>query len=176
MSDFNISFSESKVQISGIQPSSASTLRLLFEVFNGSVLITKFNSIGGIVDRKLLPKEVSLSDAINHSFSEYGITHVTEIPYEEIKLLKRCPSCNSDSLELFYDNSVPVLPVYICKHCGAKSYYMTNEYLLNLINEHRELFDEDTLSKFEQDKPLFMNELKEYIARFFAAKKILRIQ
>jgi len=60
--------------------------------------------------------------------------------------------------------------------CKAKSYYLTDEYLEFLVDSNYNMFSDDEQREIERDKNAFLKELRAYIIRIFASKKIQSIK
>ncbi len=145
------------------------------------ILETVFDENGAVLQQKLLDMEGNgLEALIERELKEAAAREVKSMPYEDVKLKKPCPSCGSSSLERL-DRSVsgdelPVVPIYLCKSCGKKSYHLTTRYLDYLISRNKNLFAQGELAKLDDNHDAFVNELEEYILRIFASKKIMRIR
>lgn len=154
---------------------------VLWEQYGGIVLETAFGSNGSILMQKPMKQESGIIDYRMKQFLlEAGISEAMEKEFTEIKLDKRCPKCNgyglSRYIEAFSKNEIPVMPLYYCKHCKAQSYHMTDEYLQYLIENNSGLFSEAELSEMSKDKGVFLAELRGYIIRIFASKKVMNIE
>lgn len=73
-------------------------------------------------------------------------------------------------------NTMPVMPLYYCTNCSKQSYYLTNTYLEYLIYNNKGLFTNKEQVELQNDEEAFIAELKEYIIRIFASKKIMQIK
>ncbi|MGC8651731.1 MAG: hypothetical protein ACP5UH_00555 [Candidatus Micrarchaeia archaeon] len=146
-----------------------------------AVLETMFNEEGAILQQKY---EQIASEDIEREISGIikmnMITKVRHEQYEDITFSKPCPKCGAKALKRYTDvykeSPVPVMPLYVCSACGSKSYYLTDEYMERLVMDHRELFTEAELLELDKSKGAFLKELKEYIIRIFASKRILCIK
>ena len=151
----------------------------LFEVANNKILETIFDDDGAVMRISILQSkdlESALSEFLN-SLPEK--VDKVEKPYEEIKLKKQCPYCGSDALARSINiekGQVPIAPIYECKNCSEKSYYLTEEYLQYLVLCNKELFEKQELRQLETNEKEFLGELSEYIVRIFASKRIKRIK
>ena len=151
----------------------------LFEVANNKILETIFDDDGAVMRISILQSkdlESALSEFLN-SLPEK--VDKVEKPYEEIKLKKQCPYCGSDALARSINiekGQVPIAPIYECKNCSEKSYYLTEEYLQYLVLCNKELFEKQELRQLEANEKEFLGELSEYIVRIFASKRIKRIK
>jgi hypothetical protein len=151
----------------------------LFEVANNKILETIFDDDGAVMRISILQSkdlESALSEFLN-SLPEK--VDKVEKPYEEIKLKKQCPYCGSDALARSINiekGQVPIAPIYECKNCSEKSYYLTEEYLQYLVLCNKELFEKQELRQLETNEKEFLGELSEYIVRIFASKRIKRIR
>ncbi|MCL5117224.1 MAG: hypothetical protein M1124_00130 [Candidatus Marsarchaeota archaeon] len=151
----------------------------LFEVVNNKILETIFDCDGAVMRISILQGsdlESALSEFLNSLPEKIDKLERT---FEEIKLKKQCPHCDSDNLvrEIHIEkNQVPIAPIYECKNCGGRSYHLTPEYLQYLVLSHKELFEEQELHQLKTNEKEFFNELSEYIVRIFASKRIKRIR
>jgi predicted RNA-binding Zn-ribbon protein involved in translation (DUF1610 family) len=153
----------------------------LWEAKGKRILETVFDENGAVLQQQLLNmKDSGLEAMIEHELRSIPAKEVKDRPYEDVKLKKPCPGCGSASLERC-DRSVsgdelPVVPMYVCKSCGKKSYHLTAKYLEYLISRNKGLFEQDELAKMGDNHGAFVNELEEYILRIFASKKVMRIR
>ncbi len=154
---------------------------MTWELRKEAVLETVFDGDGAVLRQryeKLAAEDIER--IINNKIAESMIPKVEHAPYTGITISKPCPKCGAKALkryaELHKENPVPVMPLYVCSECGTKSYYLTDEYLDDLVKEHRELFTDQELKELDSNHEGFINELKEYIIRIFASKKIMCIK
>jgi predicted RNA-binding Zn-ribbon protein involved in translation (DUF1610 family) len=100
--------------------------------------------------------------------------------FNEPELSKQCPYCGSNKLVRYTKANkhaaIPVMPLYICEECRAKSYYLTDEYLEYLVDSNRDMFSQEEQAEIVKDKIAFLKELRAYIIRIFASKKIQSIK
>ncbi|MEM3208765.1 MAG: hypothetical protein QXE33_02510 [Candidatus Micrarchaeaceae archaeon] len=103
--------------------------------------------------------------------------------YEQVVLDAECPLCKSRSLVREYDSvgldeikSAKVVPIFVCRNCKGRFYSISEHYIEKLVSEHIELFDEGELNDYYSNREAFIGELKEYIIRIFASKKIINIK
>ena len=145
------------------------------------ILETVFDDSGAVLEQQLLDMGDSGLDAlIERELRSVPAKEVKNRPYEDVKLKRPCPSCKSLSLERC-DRSVsgdelPVVPLYVCRHCNKKSYHLTTKYLEYLISRNKNLFAQDELAKMDDNHAAFVKELEGYILRIFASKRIMRIE
>ncbi|MCL4381107.1 MAG: hypothetical protein M1331_02855 [Candidatus Marsarchaeota archaeon] len=150
----------------------------LFELANSRVLETIFDADGAVIRTSILQSsdlKSALAEFLN-SFPEKP--NESEKNFEEVKLKKQCPHCGSDTLARSINiakNQVPIVPIYECRGCGGKSYYLTADYLRYLVLSNKGLFEKQELCQLEANENEFLGELSEYIVRIFASKKIKRI-
>ncbi|MGD0729239.1 MAG: hypothetical protein ABR981_04140 [Candidatus Micrarchaeaceae archaeon] len=154
-----------------LEPRETELLEMVFDM-NGFVLLQKLTKIQNKEDIDLKIKE---------TLHKEKISKISKKEYSEVKITKNCPNCNESALELYVEafasnGKVPVVPTYHCKNCKGKSYYLTDSYLEYLVNENKGLFSDAELIELEKDRNAFMNEIKAYIIRIFASKKILNIK
>ena len=144
-------------------------------------LETVFDERGAILDQKLVKLNGhTLHDLVSDFLESAGI-EPKESVYEEVRIGARCPSCGSAGLRRAAQSaaspaSVPVMPLYTCQNCGAKSYHLTDSYLRELVSHNKGLFEPKELEELNTDEERFIKEIREYIARVFASKKILSIK
>ena len=162
---------------------SNSTRRImLFEPIGNNILETTFEHDGSIVNQKLLRMSKSNLENIVGSFiEEIGASEVVQEDYKEVKLERKCPKCGKGPLTrymdtLLYPREAPVMPFYVCDSCGARSYYLTDTYLKNLIITNREMFSPNEVSQMAKNERIFLDDLRAHIIRIFASKKIMYIK
>lgn len=155
----------------------------LWEAKHNKALETLFDENGYILVQKLLDvdNELALNKRVADALREARISGTKETQYTEVKFSKPCPNCNENKLSRYVEafaskNEVPIMPIYQCSSCKTKSYYLTSNYLEYLVDNNKELFNEAELSELNKDKSAFMGELKGYIIRIFASKKIMCIK
>ncbi len=144
-------------------------------------LQTSFNAEGGIIDQKLLKLEQYTIRHLADDFIGREGIDVREGVFEEVKLDKQCPHCGKHAIKRFSQgisepSAVPVMPMYICMECKGQSYFLTDEYLDVLIKKHKDMFESAELEELSKNEQTFIKEVKEYIIRVFAAKKVLNIK
>ena len=141
---------------------------ILWEPFEkGIVLETEFDFNG--------PRDLA-----DRFIEKNNIEDVRESVFEEVKLQKRCPKCNSNKLIRYSTisgrDNIPIIPTYVCGDCNSKSYYLTDEYLERLIKEHKDLFEDSEIKELDNDEENFKHQIAEYISRVMAIKKVYRIK
>jgi len=149
-------------------------------LWSKAALKTTFDSEGGILDQRIIRLDKSLEETVG-SFIESETLLVKKTDYKKVKLNKNCPSCGSQSLVRYAEHvsnpeEIPTVPKYLCADCNSESYYLTDSYLNRLVDEHPHLFSEGELSNRNRNSEAFIRELKEYIIKIFAAKKVLTIK
>ncbi len=148
----------------------------LWEPVGSGYLETLFNGNGHILRQELCPDaDRSIDDALR----EFGPASSAE--FHEVEIDKSCPSCNNPALSRHCESfassgSVPVMPVYHCGSCKAKSYYLTDEYLEYLVEKKRDLFESSELESMAGNREQFLTELRAYVIRIFASKRIMTIK
>ena len=154
----------------------------LFEGIGSCILQTTFDDCGSILDQALLKSDGRNMEQVSNGFlAKLGASKVAEGSFSEIKLQRPCPKCGSAPLTRYLDTKlypleVPVMPLYVCGSCKAKSYYMTDDYLRRLVQSSRALFSEEELSQLGRDENAFVNELRANIIRIFASKRIMHVK
>ncbi len=150
-----------------------------FEDVRVGILETSFDPNGDIIDQKLHKKEINIEEAAKTFLKGIeGEVKVTE--YCEAEHSHSCPKCGSAKIrrdiDAFKDGSIPIVPRYVCMDCGARLYRLSDKYLENLVYSNKQMFSEEELKALDKDSAAFMNELKEYIIRIFASKRIIEIK
>ncbi len=148
---------------------------------DGTVLKTTFNGEGAITAQALAKMDSKqIESEISSILSSISPKKVERQEFEEPVLSKKCPSCGSSKLVRYVEANrhadVPVMPLYVCMECKAKSYYLTDEYLEFLVDSNYNMFSDDEQREIERDKNAFLKELRAYIIRIFASKKIQSIK
>ncbi|EQD44339.1 hypothetical protein B2A_09629 [mine drainage metagenome] len=150
-----------------------------FEDVKAGILETSFDSRGDVLDQRLIKKEIGIEEAAKSFLTGIeGEVRVKE--YSDVKIAKACPKCGSADierdLEALGDKGAPIVPRYMCKSCGTLSYRLTDKYLERLVYSNKDMFSKEELDSLDRDSSAFMNELKGYIIRIFASKKIVEIK
>ncbi|MGC8669756.1 MAG: hypothetical protein ACP5TL_01220 [Candidatus Micrarchaeia archaeon] len=153
---------------------------VLWEQNSGVTLETRLNGEGAITQQNMNNmNESEIENEISKIIKSSNVDNIKYEEYKEVTLEKKCPKCGMRSLRRLSElqkEKVPIMPIYVCTNCNTQSYYLTDEYLEYLIYNHNELFAEDEKKELEVDKEAFMEELKAYIIRIFASKKIMCIK
>lgn len=157
-------------------------LTRLWEPKGEHTLETTFNEEGAILKQEMKKlAEPDVNEQISLILKNAGVVAIKEQPYQEIKLNKKCPKCSNTGLSRHADafstkQEIPIMPLYHCKSCGSQSYYLTDSYLEQLVLNNKDMFEGKELSELDANKQAFMDELKAYIIRIFASKKIMCIK
>ncbi|MGC8537875.1 MAG: hypothetical protein ACP5MZ_02725 [Candidatus Micrarchaeia archaeon] len=150
-----------------------------FEDVRIGILETSFDANGEVLDQKLLKKEVGIEEAAR-SFLRGVSGEIKLAEYAEVEIAKACPKCGSTNvkrdIDALKEGGIPMVPRYVCTDCGAHSYRLTDKYLEKLVYSNRHMFSKEELDALDRDSAAFMKELKEYIIRIFASKKIMEIR
>ncbi len=154
---------------------------VLFEQIGKHVLESRFDANGGILDQKIIQRMAFVDEVSNGFLKGIGASDIAEQEYTDVVLQKDCPKCGSSPLTRYLDtlshpDEAPVMPLYVCSKCSSKSYHLTDTYLKNLVSTNKSLFDEKELSQLGKDERGFMGELRAYIIRIFASKRIMHIE
>ncbi|MEM3841121.1 MAG: hypothetical protein QXN59_00275 [Candidatus Micrarchaeaceae archaeon] len=144
------------------------------ERVDGGVLQTFFDGSGAVVRRNPLPISTDIAAESERLAKSFGCPVVRK-EYSKVLLDKPCPKCYSSPLA---EQPGPkmVMPIYICKHCGSKSFFLTDQYLIQLVSENKSSFSESERAELSSSPDAFFAELREYIIRIFASKKIIAIK
>ena len=153
----------------------------LWEAQGDRVVETTFDSAGAVLHRQLLKSSRDkIESMVQSELDSASIRTAREKPFEDIRLNKPCPSCGSRSLSNYSKSasgeSLPVVPIYMCKSCSSRSYYLSKDYLEYLVKVNADMFSQGELSEYGKDNGAFIRELDSYILRIFASKKIARIR
>ena len=151
----------------------------MFETVNGATLETSFNQEGEILEQALLKPEKDTTSFAEEFISKFAEANLVERIYEEVELKKPCPKCKSQSLKRNierFSSSIPIMPIYVCNSCGSKGFHLTDAYLIGLVYGNKSLFTEEETKELESNSAAFIKELREYIIRIFASKKVMNIQ
>ncbi len=156
----------------------------LWEPFGVGVFETIFDKDGAVLFQNLLynqgNKQSMIEGLLKKHLDSVNIDKATRTEYTEVKLKKKCPGCGAMLLErvidLKDDPNVPVMPIYVCSGCKTRSYYLSDAYLEHLLKTNESLFSQEERSYMDSNKTGFVDELKEYIIRIFASKRIMRIK
>lgn len=157
-----------------------SSFTRIWEQLDGKYLLeTLFSHDGAVLDQSILQ-----SDKQPMSFAKQFIdgihTETVEVAYGEVKLDKSCPKCSGSIHRVakagMKVTDIPIMPLYMCAECSSKCYYLTEEYLNHLVSRKESLFLDTEIALYKTDTESFINDLKQYINRIFAAKHIYEIK
>ncbi len=150
-----------------------------FEDVHIGILETSFDANGEVLDQKLLKREIGIEEAAI-SFLEGIDGEIKATEYREVEIAKACPKCSGTNVKrdigALKEGGIPIVPRYVCMDCGTHSYRLTDRYLEKLVYSNKQMFDKEELEALDKDRTAFMKELKEYIIRIFASKKIMEIR
>ena len=145
-----------------------------FEEHGKGVLRTSFNADGRVLDRRLLKQAGARATAAE--FAKALKVEVLAAEYCDVEIRKGCPKCDGSLRLHAAEGDVPIMPVYVCRGCGARSLDLTDEYLSALVRENRALFDSSELEEMERSPETFSSELRDYIIKIYASKHIMKIK
>lgn len=142
-------------------------------------LETSFREDGVILLQRSIETS-AIKDRIGETLAEAEIHSTKEVPFRGVLFDKACPWCAKHTLVRFSEayrsrNEVPIVPLYYCRECRNKGYYLADEYLLHLIESNPQLFEEADLQKFKSNRDAFISEIKAHVISSFASKKVRRI-
>lgn len=153
------------------------------EATASGTLVTEFEADGEVVNQVCVGTKdtrKALSDYLGGA-AELRITD--KASYERVTADAACTKCGSESIERLLDRQesgkiteVPVVPLFVCKKCGARFYSMSDSYLRRLMASSESLFEVDELAEKNTNEDKFVSTLQEYIIRIFASKKIQRLR
>ncbi len=141
----------------------------------GGTLKTYFDEDGAILHREPLDPGKGIEEIAMETAKTLG-TPVKGGEYSPVKLSKPCPACSAKALIEHRDSGVPIMPIYVCTSCGARAFLLTDEYMSQLVRENLRAFSDEERKELETDPGKFSNELREYIIRIFASKRIIGIK
>jgi hypothetical protein len=153
----------------------------LWEPFNNGLLETTFDNSGSVLLQKMLKSQADvLKLRLDESLREAGVSQTKETQFSDVKINKPCPNCKQYNLSRYIEayatkNEVPIIPIYYCSNCKKQSYHITNSYLEYLVENNMSLFSDSEILELKGDRSAFVSELKGYIIRIFASKKIMSI-
>ncbi len=149
----------------------------------GAIAETIFDSEGAVLRMSMLKGGTDCAGEIDchmgRLISQAKLDRVLTGEYSDIRLKKSCPSCGAGPLSRFRGDdgaNLPIMPVYVCGSCSGKCYHLTDPYLEYLVTNNRDLFSAQEQTQLDADKAAFLAELKEYIIRIYASKRIMRIK
>ena len=155
---------------------------LSWNVKGDKALETVYDTEGAIlIQRPVKLDSEGVDKRIKDVLKATGLETAQKTEFIGITLKKPCPKCNEYALASLADSfpsseEVPVMPIYQCASCKARSYYLTDQYLEYLVENNRELFSEQDVSALSSGKDAFLSELREHIIRIFASKRITCIK
>jgi hypothetical protein len=156
----------------------------LWEPFEKGIVETVFDEHGAVLKQELFQGGknpiIEVDNYMKRFMNQVHLDDTVDETYSEIKLDKKCPTCENDSLKRILDlakePSVPIMPTYVCTTCNGKCYYLSDTYLESLVSNNTSMFSDTERKELEANKEAFLHELKEYIIRIFASKRIIRIK
>lgn len=159
---------------------------VVWEPVSGGFIETVFDSDGGISTREMYREEADVTGRISARVASAsvnaGIEETIEGDFSDVKLEKGCPSCGKQALSLWRGSdgeksgAIPVMPIYECTGCWGRGYYLTDAYLNHLVSTCREMFSAAEQHEMGADRAAFTSELRGYIIRIFASKRIIEIK
>ena len=153
----------------------------LFEQRNDVVIDTLFDGDGAILMQQIVKNERPLNSIAYDIMRENNILSARETNYTKVRLNKKCPKCDDEGLLRYMDafsskNELPIMPLYYCNKCSTKSYHLTDNYLKFLVEKNNGLFSSGEILEMNSDRNGFLEELRSYIIRIFASKRIMCIK
>jgi hypothetical protein len=153
-----------------------------WNVKGSKALETVYDAEGAILlQRPVKLDKEGVDKRVRDVLKATGLETAQKTEFIGVMLKKPCPKCSEYALashtEAFSSSGeAPIMPIYHCTSCKAKSYYLTDQYLEYLVESNRELFSENDISALSSDKAAFLSELREHIIRIFASKRIMCIK
>lgn len=157
---------------------------VLSEKVKRGFLVTEFNCNGEVIGQSLESASEGISALKKHApdIGDLSYKIVNTAAYEGMGINAYCSKCGKKSIKRELDlldtkslSKIPVMPIFVCTSCGQRYYSLTDTYLKKLIHSNIDLFTNEELAERDKDEDSFVNELKEYIIRIFASKKVMRI-
>jgi hypothetical protein len=149
---------------------------MVFEPLQNGFLQGIYDENGGVLQQKLVvATQKEIDEIINSSLSGAAVNSSSD--FKEIKLNRGCPKCGTlgldrTGLDPGARDKISVMPLYLCGSCGCRGYYLTDHYLKSLVLERGGLFSDEERKQLMEDERAFMDEIKAYIIRIFASKKV----
>lgn len=157
-------------------------LTVLSEKIKGGFLVTEFNCDGEVLLQSLESIDNGISALKRHLSIDDSCNIVDTEAYEGINVNAECSKCGKRNIRRELDmldtealSKIPTMPMFVCTSCGQRFYSLTDNYLKELIHSSIDLFTEEELAEKGKDEDAFVNELKEYIIRIFASKKVMKV-
>ena len=154
---------------------------MLWETRDASTLETLFDADGSILMQKMANSDKdALARKIANVLKEANVSGTKETAYSDVRFNRPCPKCGERKLLRYVEafsskREVSIMPLYHCQNCSTKSYHLTDDYLGYLVDNNTEHFGESELLEMKKNREAFLAELKGYIIRIFASKKIMCI-
>ncbi|VVB76639.1 Uncharacterised protein [uncultured archaeon] len=153
------------------------------EKTGAGTLVTEFTERGEVLDQVCLKVEDHKEGLLGH-LKGVCVLNLLEAGdgYERVGVNAKCEKCGGaiirelDTKRPAEIRTAPVVPIFICKACGAKYYSLTDNYLRKLARENRALFSAGELKEIDADEHAAVRTLQEYIIRIFASKRIGRLK
>ncbi len=142
-------------------------------------LETTFRADGAVLMQSTV-ETAKIDSRVGETLSESGCNEPPSMPYNEVRFERACPWCSKHALARFAEayrskGEVPIVPLYHCRECRGRSYYLTDEYLIHLIATNPNMFEAGDFDRFRSDQAAFVSEIKAYIISSFASKRVKRI-
>jgi hypothetical protein len=142
-------------------------------------LETTFRADGAVLLQTIV-QTAKVKEKIEEIITDSGSARPVEVEYRDVVFDRACPWCGKHALVRFAEayrgqGEVPIIPLYHCKECRGRSYYLTDEYLLHLIASNPDLFESADIERFKKDQGGFLTEIKAHVISSFASKKVKRI-
>ncbi len=155
----------------------------LWEPLGSGIIETIYNEEGAVLRLSAFKKEGDrgMDACVENLKRTVSITSTVECDYSEIKLEKGCPACGARPLKRISafakESPTPLETItYECAECKGKSYYLTDEYLEQMMAEQATLFDQQERKEMEKNREAFRAKLKAWVhIRTFVPNKILQI-
>jgi hypothetical protein len=153
------------------------------ETLMSGALVTEFKDTGEVINQIYFTKK-DVKDAISIYLGNTVIIDFVDVQaYTPVTVGIPCSKCGADAIARSLDGQdttktrdVSVVPLFVCKKCGARFYSMTDSYLKRLIENNISLFEKEEIDQKKKDDAEFVRELQEYIIRIFASKRIHRLK
>jgi hypothetical protein len=154
---------------------------LVAETTSKGTLLTEFLQNGDVVNQVYRQSKDSLEE-MRAYLGKNDIKINEKVPYAPLKIKSKCHGCGKEEMRRELESvpaekisDVPVVPIFVCGGCGKRYYTMNELFLKNLVAMNKDLFESADIKEMQKDEDAFIHNLREYVIRTFASKKIARL-
>ncbi len=155
---------------------------IIAEPTKKGALVSMFDDKGAPVDQAYFENRKALDVLEEYAKNMgYSLELIEGAAYQHVAVSARCSKCKGiverelDCKDPAKIDSIPVIPIYTCRECGAKHFCITKEYITRLSARNEPLFSSEELKERNESLDKFVSEIEEYVIRIFASKKINRL-